>query len=62
MTRNRLAWLIRTSTSSSVISEVATGQPKSAQHHLATHATMFRDMAMQSWLEKAKAAMDEGAR
>jgi tetratricopeptide (TPR) repeat protein len=40
----------------------ATGQPESAQHHLATAATMFRDMAMRSWLEKATAEMDEGAR
>ncbi len=37
----------------------ATGQPESAQHHLATAATMFRDMDMRSWLEKAQAAMDE---
>ena len=40
----------------------ATGQPESAQHHLATAATMFRDMDMRSWLEKAKAEMDEGSR
>ena len=40
----------------------ATGQPESAQHHLATAATMFRDMDMRSWLEKAQAAMDEGSR
>ena len=40
----------------------ATGQPESAQHHLATAATMFRDMAMRSWLEKATAEMDEGSR
>jgi tetratricopeptide (TPR) repeat protein len=40
----------------------ATGQPESAQHHLATAATMFRDMDMRSWLEKAKAAMDDGPR
>ena len=39
-----------------------TGQPESAQHHLATAATMFRDMGMRSWLEKAKAEMDEGSR
>ena len=37
----------------------ATGQPESAQHHLATAATMFRDMAMRSWLEKAKAELGE---
>jgi len=40
----------------------ATGQPESAQHHLATAATMFRDMAMRSWLEKAQAEMDKGLR
>ncbi len=40
----------------------ATGQPESAQHHLATAATMFRDMDMRSWLEKATAAMDEASR
>ncbi len=34
----------------------ATGQSESAQHHLATAATMFRDMGMRSWLEKAQAA------
>ena len=39
----------------------ATRQPESAQHHLATAATMFRSMDMRSWLEKAKAAMDDGA-
>jgi tetratricopeptide (TPR) repeat protein len=40
----------------------ATGQPESAKKHLATAATMFRDMDMRSWLEKAKAAMDDGPR
>jgi len=40
----------------------ATGQPGSAQHHLAIAATMFRDMDMRSWLEKATAEMDEGSR
>jgi predicted ATPase/class 3 adenylate cyclase len=40
----------------------ATGRPESAQHHLATAATMFRDMAMRSWLEQAQAAMDAGSR
>jgi DNA-binding NtrC family response regulator/tetratricopeptide (TPR) repeat protein len=40
----------------------ATGQPESAENHLATAATMFRDMAMRSWLEKAMAAMGEGSR
>ena len=40
----------------------ATGQPGSAQHHLAIAATMFRDMDMRSSLEKAKAEMDEGSR
>ena len=39
-----------------------TGQPESATNHLAAAATMFRDMGMRSWLEKAQAAMDEGAR
>ena len=37
-----------------------TGQQESAQNHLATAATMFRDMGMRSWLEKATAEMDEG--
>lgn len=37
----------------------ATGQLESAKHHLATAATMFRDMAMRSWLEKAKAELGE---
>jgi hypothetical protein len=32
----------------------ATAQPESAKHHLATAATMFRDMEMRSWLEKAR--------
>ena len=40
----------------------ATGQPEAAANHLATAATMFRDMGMRSWLEKATAAMDEGSR
>jgi tetratricopeptide (TPR) repeat protein len=40
----------------------ATGQLESAQRHLATAATMFRDMNMRSWLEKATAAMDKGSR
>jgi len=40
----------------------ATGQLESAQHHLATAATMFLDMDMRSWLEKAQAEMDEGSR
>jgi hypothetical protein len=31
----------------------ATAQPESAKHHLATAATMFRDMEMRSWLEEA---------
>jgi tetratricopeptide (TPR) repeat protein len=39
----------------------ATGQPESAQHHLATAASMFRDMDMRPWLQKAKAEMDEGS-
>ena len=39
-----------------------TGQHESANDHLATAATMFRDMGMRSWLEKATAAMDEGSR
>lgn len=39
----------------------ATGQPESAQHHLATAATMVR-MDMRSWVEKATAEMDEGSR
>ena len=34
-----------------------TGQQESAQHHLATAATMFRDMDMRSWVEKAKAEL-----
>jgi tetratricopeptide (TPR) repeat protein len=37
----------------------ATGQPESAQHHLATAATMFRDMGMRSWLEKTQAELGE---
>jgi predicted ATPase/class 3 adenylate cyclase len=40
----------------------AIGQSESAQHHLATAATMFRDMNMRSWLTQAQAAMDEGSR
>ena len=40
----------------------ATGQHELATNHLATAATMFRDMGMQSWLEKTQAAMDEGSR
>jgi tetratricopeptide (TPR) repeat protein len=40
----------------------ATDQPESAKKHLATAATMFRDMDMRSWLEKAKAPMDDGPR
>ncbi len=40
----------------------ATGQQTAAKDHLATAATMFRDMGMRSWLEKAKAEMDEGSR
>jgi len=40
----------------------ATGRPESAQQHLATAATMFRDMGMHSWLEKTAAAMGEGSR
>jgi class 3 adenylate cyclase/tetratricopeptide (TPR) repeat protein len=39
----------------------ATGQQEAAQHHLATAATMFRDMDMRSWLAKT-AEMDEGPR
>jgi tetratricopeptide (TPR) repeat protein len=39
----------------------ATGQSESAQHHLTTAATMLRNMDMRSWLEKAKAAMQESA-
>jgi tetratricopeptide (TPR) repeat protein len=35
----------------------ATGQLESAQRHLATAATMFRDMNMLCWLEKAEAEM-----
>ena len=37
-------------------------QPASAQHHLATAATMFRDMSMRSGLGKAQAEMDDGSR
>jgi hypothetical protein len=40
----------------------ATAQPESAKHHLTTAATMFRDMEMRSWLEKATAAMNESSR
>ncbi len=39
----------------------ATGQPESAQHHLATAATMFRDMGMRSWMEKTQAELGEVA-
>src|SRR5262249_22516105 len=35
----------------------ATGQQESAQHHLATAATMFRQMDMRFWLEQAEAEM-----
>jgi predicted ATPase len=40
----------------------ATGQPESAQHHLGTAVSMFRDMGMRSWLEKTQAEMGEGSR
>lgn len=36
-----------------------TGQQESAKHHLDTAATMFRDIDMRSWLEKAKAERSE---
>jgi hypothetical protein len=39
-----------------------TGQHESASNHLASAATMFRDMDMRAWLEKAKAKMNEGSR
>ena len=40
----------------------ATGQQEAAANPLATAATMFRDMGMRSWLEKATAEMDDGSR
>jgi predicted ATPase len=39
----------------------ASGQLEAARHHLATAATMFRDMDMRPWLEKAQAATDEAS-
>ena len=38
------------------------GVRSTAKNHLATAATMLRDMGMRAWLEKAKAEMDEGSR
>jgi tetratricopeptide (TPR) repeat protein len=36
-----------------------TGRPEQAQEHLATATTMYREMGMTSWLEKAETEMRE---
>jgi hypothetical protein len=36
-----------------------TGERKRAQEHVATAATMYRDMGMSFWLERAEAEMRE---
>ena len=36
-----------------------TGQREQAQEHLTTATTMYREMGMTSWLEKAEAEMRE---
>jgi hypothetical protein len=39
-----------------------TGKREKAQEHLTTATTMYRDMRMTYWLEKAGAELKDGAR
>jgi len=49
----------RTATAGLASSTVGTGKRREAQEHLTTASTMYREMDMRFWLEKAEAEIRE---